>query len=99
MEQVNLTTEQVVLAERDTVEQVTISETETVVVESDSAVTIVTGMIGPKGADGIVLGISSIPDVDASNLQEGSMLVYSTSASKWQATTTLSNQTLEAGQF
>lgn len=99
MEQVNLTTEQVVLAERDAVEQITISETETLVVSNDTAITIVTGMIGPKGADGVVSSLGSIPDVDTSNLQEGSLLIYSSAASKWQATTTLNNQILEAGQF
>lgn len=99
MEQVNLTTEQVVLAERDAVEQITISETETLVVSNDTAITIVTGMIGPKGADGIVTSLGSIPDVDITDLKNGSLLIYSTAASKWQATTTLNNQILEAGQF
>jgi len=99
MEQVNLTTEQVVLAERDAVEQIIISETETLVISNDTAITIVTGMLGPKGADGIVNSMGSIPDVDTSNLQDGSLLVYSSTSSKWQATTTLNNQILEAGQF
>lgn len=99
MEQVNLTTEQVVLAERDAVEQITISETETLVVSNDTAITIVTGMIGPKGADGTAAALAQLPDVDVSNLQNGSLLVYSSAASKWQATTTLNNQILEAGQF
>lgn len=99
MEQVNLTTEQVVLAERDAVEQITISETETLVVSNDTAVTIVTGMIGPKGADGTAGALSQLPDVDTTGVQDGSLLVYSTAASKWQATTILNNQILEAGQF
>lgn len=99
MQQVNLTTEQVVLAERDVVEQITVSETETLIVSNDTAVTVVTGMIGPKGADGSVTALGSIPDVDLSNITNGSLLIYSSAASKWQATTTLNNQILEAGQF
>lgn len=99
MEQVNLATEQVVLAEREAVEQVTVSETETVVVSSDTAVTIVTGMIGPKGMDGTAGALSQIPDVDTSNAVEGSLLVYSVATGKWQASTNLNNQILEAGQF
>lgn len=99
MEQINLTTEQVVLAERDAVEQITISETETLVVSNDTAVTIVTGMIGPKGADGLVSSLGSIPDVDLANIANGSLLIYSSAANKWQATTTLSSQRLEAGQY
>jgi hypothetical protein len=77
-------------------EQVTISQTETVVVDNDTSVTVVTGLMGPPGT---VISIAQVPDVDTSNLQNGSLLVYSTAASKWQATTTLDNQTLEAGQF
>lgn len=99
MEQVNLTTEQVVLAERDTVEQITVSETETLVVSNDTAITIVTGMIGPKGIDGIPVALAQLPDVDTTNVVDGALLVYSSVANQWQATSTLSNQTLEAGQF
>jgi hypothetical protein len=77
-------------------EQVTISQTETIVVDSDTSVTVVTGLMGPPGT---VINLSQVPDIDVTNLQNGSLLVYSTAASKWQATTTLDNQTLEAGQF
>lgn len=80
-------------------EQVTISQTETVVVDQDTSITIVTGLLGPKGADGVVSSLASVPDIDTTNLQDGSLLVYSSAVSKWQATTTLNNQILEAGQF
>lgn len=43
--------------------------------------------------------INTAPDVDVSNLQDGSVLVYSTNAVKWVATTTLEKQTLEGGHF
>jgi hypothetical protein len=77
-------------------EQVTISQTETIVVDSDTSVTVVTGLMGPPGT---VINLAQVPDIDISNLQNGSLLVYSAATSKWQATTTLDNQTLEAGQF
>jgi hypothetical protein len=77
-------------------EQVTISQTETIVVDNDNSVTIVTGLMGPPGT---VISLAQVPDVDMSDLQNGSLLVYSAAANKWQATTTLDNQTLEAGQF
>lgn len=99
MEQVNLTTEQVVLAERDAVEQITISETETLVVSNDTAVTIVTGMIGPKGADGTAGALAQLPDVDTTGVKDGSLLIYSSATGKWQASVNLNNQILEAGQY
>jgi hypothetical protein len=77
-------------------EQVTVSQTETIVVDSDTSVTVVTGLMGPPGT---VINLAQVPDIDISNLQNGSLLVYSAATSKWQATTTLDNQTLEAGQF
>jgi hypothetical protein len=77
-------------------EQVTISQTETIVVDNDTSVTVVTGLMGPPGT---VITLAQVPDIDTSNLQNGSLLVYSTAATKWKATTTLDNQTLEAGQF
>jgi hypothetical protein len=77
-------------------EQVTISQTETVVVDSDTSITVVTGLMGPPGT---VINLAQVPDVDTSDLRNGSLLVYSTAATKWKATTTLDNQTLEAGQF
>jgi hypothetical protein len=77
-------------------EQVTISQTETIVVDNDTSVTVVTGLMGPPGT---VINLAQVPDVDTSDLRNGSLLVYSTAATKWKATTTLDNQTLEAGQF
>ena len=43
--------------------------------------------------------ISDSTDVDASNLQNGSVLVYSTSSSKWVATKDLENQNVDGGSF
>ena len=72
-------------------EQVTISQTETVVVS---------GLMGPKGDDGGSLSsLSAVPDVDTTNLRDGSLLVYSIANNKWQASTNLNNQIHEAGQY
>ena len=47
-----------------------------------------------------VLGsVSDIGNVDTSNLQNGSVLVYSTSTNKWISTTLLNMQNMEAGEY
>jgi hypothetical protein len=77
-------------------EQVTISQTETIVVDNDTSVIVVTGLMGPPST---VTSLAQVPDVDISDLRNGSLLVYSTETTKWKATTTLDRQTIEAGQF
>lgn len=44
-------------------------------------------------------GLSQLKDVDVSNLKDGSVLVYSTENSSWEATTILQKQTVEAGEY
>ena len=59
------------------------------------------GVQGPPGAQGTP-GPSSISlagDVDATNLQNGSILVYKTQSNKWTSTTVLDSQNLEGGEF
>jgi hypothetical protein len=80
-------------------EQVTISETEIVVVDVDTAITVVTGLMGPKGEDGTRTSLLTLIDVDTANITNGALLVYSTSTGKWHATNNLNNQTIEAGQY
>lgn len=43
--------------------------------------------------------VADIGDVDASNLQNGSVLVYKTTTSKWTSTTTLDLQNMEGGEY
>jgi len=43
--------------------------------------------------------IQSIGNVDSTNLQDGSTLVYSTASSKWVATVDLENQNMDGGSF
>jgi hypothetical protein len=84
-------------------DQITISATETVVVNTDNAITIVTGLMGPKGKDGLgseaSMSISALTDVNISNIKDGSLLIYSSATNKWQASNTLNTQILDAGQF
>jgi len=54
---------------------------------------------GPAGPSGSFTTVSGAADVDITNLADGSVLVYSTTIEKWQATNTLEKQVLEAGQF
>jgi len=66
-----------------------------VVTEEKGTTLIVTGMMGPP----TVNSITNSGDIDVSNLQSGSMLVYNTTTNKWVATKLLDQQTIEAGQF
>jgi hypothetical protein len=70
--------------------------TKTVTVNSQGTTEVVSvGVQGPPGPN----QITTAGDVDVSNLKDGSMLVYSTAISKWEATTSLLKQELEGGQF
>lgn len=53
------------------------------------------GIQGPAGPN----SITSATDVDTTNLQNGSVLVYKANTSKWTSTTTLDSQNMEAGEY
>lgn len=53
------------------------------------------GVQGPAGPS----YLNSAGDVDVSNLENGSVLVYKSSALKWTATRTLEQQNLEGGHY
>ena len=53
------------------------------------------GIQGPSGPS----GITTAGDVDVSNLEDGSVLVYKSSSSMWTATTTLEQHNLEGGHY
>lgn len=87
------------------IDTVTLSRSDTVVATEHSVDTVV---VGSKISNTVVVGtgIAAIPqklvhnqDVDVSNLQDGSVLVYSTNSLKWTATNLLDKQIIEAGQF
>jgi len=75
------------------------NSTTEVTVISDSIVEIISAAVqGPPGTSGIT-NISDATDVDLSNLADGSLLIYSTVASTWQAKNILEKQVVDCGQF
>lgn len=68
---------------------------ETIVVDNDIVTIITTAEQGPPG----VTRISQADDVNVSNLENGSVLVYSESSEKWVATRLLENQSVESGHY
>lgn len=68
---------------------------QTVVTQTTSIQTIVTGVMGPPG----FTSITNADDVDKSQLTDGAVLVYAANTATWRATNKLDNQILEAGQF
>mgnify|MGYP000131501057 CR=1 FL=1 len=66
-----------------------------VVTGDNSSTVIITGMMGPA----VTPSITQANDIDITNLQNGSMLVYNVSTNKWVSTRLLDQQTIEAGQF
>lgn len=94
-EVVNNTDTQVVVSSTNALSPVIVAEGSTAVVEAGTPTVIVAGMMGPQGAT----DISSMGDVDASQLQDGGILVYKQATQRWTATNTLDRQILEGGQF
>ena len=73
------------------------SKTVSVGVQPSSQVVSV-GIQGPEGPVGIV-GISELPDVDATSVTDGSVLVFKSTTHKWTSTTTLDAQYMDGGEF
>lgn len=68
----------------------------TVVTAEERITTIVTGQMGPPGSG---RNVGQLLDVDITNLQAGSILVYNTGTSKWTSTTLLNQQQVDCGEF
>lgn len=93
-----MTTEIIVDQKYDTI-VIDDSSENTILVENPGQTTIITlGEQGPPGPQGIT-SISQATDVDSSNLENGSVLVYSESSEKWVATRLLENQNVESGHY
>jgi hypothetical protein len=78
-------------------ESVIVSSTEVVVVETDTSNTITTGTLLGTGSG--TSSISQAIDVDITELTTGSILIYSTTNARWNATLLLQEQTIDCGQF
>lgn len=91
----------------ETTEKITVSNTETIVVDATSGQTVSVdientsvviangGFVGPPGS----AKIGTADDVDASNLSDGSLLIYNAQTYKWTASSLLDKQALECGQY
>lgn len=77
------------------VDTISLTKTEIVVVKEDSSTVVVTGLLGPKTAS----SVTNSSDVSVENLADGSVLVYSSELNKWVATNKLEKQTVECGQY
>lgn len=55
--------------------------------------------VGIQGISGTSRPIEEAPNVDATNLQNGSLLIYNTTSSMWVASKLLNAQDMDAGEF
>lgn len=90
-----MTTTTVVVESVSTVTN-TSSETNTVVQSLDTPTIIVGGIMGPAGPSA---NLSASGDVDITNLQDGSTLIWNATSSRWQASKLLEKQIINAGFF
>lgn len=90
-----MTTETIVVESSSTVTNTTV-EVNTVVQTTDTPTIVVGGIMGPPGP---ASNLSSSGDVDITNLQDGSTIVWDVASNTWQATTLLEKQVINAGFF
>ena len=67
----------------------------TVVVRTESPKVVLTGIMGPPGKT----TLTALDDVDTSQLNSGSLLVYNTQSQKWISTILLNQQVVDSGQY
>lgn len=67
------------------------------VVEYEENITV--PAVGIQGISASDMSITNMSDVDASTLENGSILVYKTNTSKWTSTRLLDQQFMEGGEF
>ena len=62
----------------------------------ESSFVVKSGIQGPPGFSGSLLGLA---DVDSSNLENGSTLIFKTSKNKFETTRLLEDQIINSGQY
>ena len=67
------------------------------VVEYEENITV--PAVGIQGLSASDMSVGNMSDVDATNLENGSVLVYKTNTSKWTSTRLLDQQFMEGGEF
>jgi hypothetical protein len=90
-------TERVIAPDSRTAETVTVSETERVVTTINNNGVIVTGGLLPRTFQATIGG--AVNEIDTTNLEDGSMLVYEQNIEKWKAVRKLEKQIMEGGFF
>jgi hypothetical protein len=85
----------VVVTESNNSAVVQTTQTHNLVIDDKQATVIVTGMMPPASTS----SISNSVDIDTTNLESGSTLVYNASTQQWTATKLLDQQIIESGQF
>lgn len=74
-------------------------EPQVILVTDDTPQVIITeSEPGPQGLPGLEI-LSQADDVDTTNLENGSVLVYSQNDEKWVATRLLEQQAIESGHY
>lgn len=68
-----------------------------VTVEQEASTTVTT--VGEQGLTGSTGSITDIIDVDATNKENGSVLVYKALTAKWTATRLLEEQEMNGGHY
>lgn len=77
----------------------TVYSAELVTATVDSGSTTTVSSVGIQGLSSSTSGIAGMNDVDAVSPENGSVLVYRTTTSKWTATTVLDAQDVTGGQY
>lgn len=86
---------QTIVAQKDNTVTIQTEKNNTVVVRNEAPKTIITGIMGPPGKT----TLTALEDVDTSQLNTGSLLVYNTQSQKWISTTLLNQQIVDSGQY
>jgi len=84
-----------VVVDKNTTVTIREQKVNTVVVRDETPRTIITGIMGPPGRT----TVNGLDDVDVTQLNPGSILVYNTQTQKWISTTLLNQQTVDSGQY
>jgi hypothetical protein len=71
-------------------------ETQQVVIQDDTTTFIVTGLLPPPTLGSI---FENPQNIDTTNLQNGSVLVYSATLQKWISTLLLQHQIIDCGEY
>jgi len=90
-------TERVITSDTGNPETVTVYQTERVVTTVKDNEVIITGGLLPRTFQATIGGVTG--EIDTSNLEDGSMLVYEQNIEQWKAVRKLEKQIMEGGFY